>query len=236
VRGSVTAAAAALGVAVLLAGAATADNGPDRAAPPEKVLPLLPVRATQPAALVRRHEPNQQAGLAGWVRHEGKWFVWYAPDRGWQGVQSFAGIDLLSGDARLAVSFGFSGWPTPLTFEDVVRYWERVMTSGVVRNIRFDGTGPTTQQGAIYRRVYAWHGYRTDLQQAIRGVLTIHVYRDDANGVYGFDNYTRVGPAANYAAVDPTLARIQSLIFYKPTEPPCLRHDPQCEPNKKKKK
>jgi hypothetical protein len=45
--------------------------------------------------------------------------------------------------------------------------------------------------------VYAWHGYRTDLRQAIRGVLTIHVYRDDANGVYGFDNYTTVGPAAN---------------------------------------
>ena len=34
----------------------------------------------------------------------------------------FAGIDLLSGDARLAVSFGFSGWPSPLTFEDVVRF------------------------------------------------------------------------------------------------------------------
>ena len=51
-------------------------------------------------------------------------------------------------------------------------------------------------------------------REAIRGVLTIHVYRDDLKGIYGFDNYTRVGPAANYAAVEPTLARIQSLIVF----------------------
>src|SRR5205823_4055716 len=135
-----------------------------------------------------------------------------APDRGWHDVQSYAGIDLASADGSQYVSFGFSGWPSPLGFDDVVRCWVRVMKGGVVSNIVFTGVGPTTQQGAIYRRVYTWTAYRSDLRQNIRGVLTIHVFRDDAKGVYGFDNYTRLGPAAGYAGIDARLMKIQNLI------------------------
>lgn len=229
--------AAAIALAALIGVTVPAEDGARvrTPAPPNKILPLGPVKATQPAALVRRHRANLGNALVGWVRHEGKWFIWYAPDRGWHDVQSFGGIDLASGDGEQAVSFGFSGWPSPLTFEDVVRYWLHAMgTSGVVVDVAFDSTGPTTRQGAIYRRVYTWHAFRTDLRQNIRGVLTIHVYREDATGTYGFDDYTRAGPAAGYSRIDPSLLQIQNAIIYKPKEPPCLRHDPKCEAKKRK--
>jgi hypothetical protein len=205
--------------------------------PPRPLVAPLPLRATPPTALVRRYNANGRKSLAGWVRHEGKWFIWYAPDRSWQDVQSVGGIDLASGDGTQAVAFGFSGWPTPLTFQDVVAYWLRaIAAAGVITDIRFTSVGSITQQGAIYRSVSTWSGYRSDLQQKVSGVLTIHVYRDDAQGIYGFDNFTRAGPAAGYAALDPTLLRIQNLVIYKPHDPPCIRHDPACEPGKKKKK
>ncbi len=168
------------------------------------------------------------------MRHEGKWFVWYAPGAGWHDVQSVGGIDLASADGTRGVSFGFSGWPTPLTFDDVVNYWRKTMTAGVVRRIRIDPAGPVTQQGAIFKRIFDWSGFRTDLRQNVRGVLTVHVYRDETQQIFGFDAYTRIGPAAGYDRLDPTLQRVQSLIIYKPHEPPCIRHDPACEPKKKK--
>jgi hypothetical protein len=201
---------------------------------PTRIIPPLPLKATPPAALLRRQRANVVGGLAGWVRHEGKWFVWYAPDRHWTAVQSVGGIDLQSGDGSLAVGFGFSGWPSPVTFDDVVRVWAKTMNdTGMISKLRQTGAGPVTKQGTISRRVYTWAAYRTDRKENILGVLTIHVFRDDAQGTYGFDAYTRLGPAARYGAVEPTLLRVQSLLFYKPHDPPCVRPDPACEPANK---
>jgi hypothetical protein len=158
---------------------------------------------------------------ASWVRHDDHWFVWYAPDATWVHDESANGIDITSATGVLSVGFGFSGWTSPLTINDVAGYWIRAgaLDAHPLQGIRIVSAGRPYKNGPALRQEFEWTGIRTDRNESVRGVFSVDVYNDAALGSYGFDVYTRTAPTGVYAQWSATLAQIQHLIFFKPRSP-----------------
>jgi hypothetical protein len=153
----------------------------------------------------------------GLQRCEGEFFIVYIPLH-WLSIESTNGVDVSSPTGVYYAGFGFSSWYQPLSFDDILAYGIKYhgFDAHPLRNFQITSRSRPTGNANQMRQVSTWTAVRTDRHERAQGVIAIDLFRNDASGAYGYDNYVLAAPAADFRRVSPTLVFVLKHVFYHP--------------------
>lgn len=143
----------------------------------------------------------------GWVRREGRYFIYWLPNNRWQAVENANGLSISSPTGDVVVEFGYvTSLPGPVTPKWVINYTARAggLDLHPLVNYRFTAWSPvTTTKLNYFSRITSqnatWTGVRNHRlkgRQNVRGWISADAYNNTWS--FGWSGYTMVAPATSW--------------------------------------
>lgn len=165
------------------------------------------------AAAAPASAPTQVAAALrpppGWVRREGRYFIYWMPNSRWQAVENANGLSISSPTGDIVVEFGYvSGSPGPVTPRWVINYTARAggLDLHPLASYKFISWSPvTTTRLNYFSRITSqsatWSGIRNHRlkgRQSVRGWISADSFNNTWS--FGWSGYTMVAPSSMWAS------------------------------------